>query len=225
MKTAVRAKPSVVPKLFLAFVVVCSVLAVGALLLRRELSAESYMLQSGAPAGGTPLWMSPSFSLVDHLGRHVTRDSLRGAPFVADFIFTRCSTLCPLLTARLVQLQHRTQQRGLQFVSFSVDPDHDDATALRKFASAWNPNELRWHVLATTWEKLADIVPGYRVTVRRTSDRKNPIIHSNAFFLVDGQGMVRGVYDSSDQRELDRLTRDAFAISTSDVALRNVARP
>jgi len=225
MNTATLAKPSVVPKLFLAFVVVCSVLAIGALLRRRELSAESYVLQSSAPAGGTPLWMSPSFSLVDHLGRRVTEVSLRGAPFVADFIFTRCSSLCPLLTAKLVQLQHRTQQRGLRFVSFSVDPDHDDATALRKFASAWNPDEPRWHLLTTSWPTLAELVPGYRVTVRRTSDRKNPVIHSNLFFLVDAQGMIRGVYDSSDQSELDRLTRDAFAISTSDAAPQKVAGP
>lgn len=225
MNTAVRAKPSVMPKLFLAFVVVCVVLALAALLLRRHLSAESYMLQSSAPAGGTPLWTAPAFSAIDHRGRRVTNASLRGAPFVADFIFTRCTTLCPLITAQFVQLQHRTGQRALRFVSFSVDPDHDDVPALRKFAGAWNPDEPRWHVLATSWQTLAELIPGYRVTVRRTSDRNNPLIHSNAFFLVDAQGMVRGVYDSSDQRDLDRLTRDAFAVSTSDAAPQNLARP
>jgi protein SCO1/2 len=217
-KTDVNAPPTIVPKLFLGFVVVCSLLALGAALIRRELSAESYMLQNGAPAGGKPLWMSPAFSLTDQVGRIVTKTSLRGAPFVVDFIFTRCATLCPLLTAKLVQLQHRTQGRGLRFVSLSVDPDHDDAAVLRKFASAWNPNEVRWHLFTVPRQTLAELITGYRVTVRRTSDRKNPIIHSDAFFLVDAQGMIRGVYASVDPRELERLTRDALALSASDGA-------
>jgi protein SCO1 len=213
-----------VPKLFFAFVVVCGALAVGASLLRRELSAESYTLQSSTPAGGTPLWKSPSFSLVDQVGRIITKDSLAGAPFIADFILTRCSTLCPMLTAKLVQLQHRTAGRNLRFVSFSVDPDHDDAAVLHTYADAWNANERRWHLLATSWETLPELVTGYRVTVRRNNDRSNPVIHSNAFFLVDARGMIRGVYDSSDPKELDRLTRDAFAVSTPAAAPQNTDR-
>lgn len=177
------------------------------------MSAESYTQRDTAPKGGTPLWIAPTLSLRDHTGRWVTNATLHGAPYVVDFIFTRCPSVCPLLTSKLVQLQHRTQGRALRFVSISVDPEHDDAAALSAYFETWNAREPRWHLLPTRWDSLAPLVAGYRVTVRQSSDSNNRIVHSNLFVLVDGDGAVRGVYDSVEQRDLERLQRDALAIS------------
>jgi protein SCO1/2 len=213
-------RPSLVPRLFLAFAVACIALALGALVLRRCWSAESYTLPADTPAGGAPLWKAPAFSFVDQNGRSITPDWLRGAPYIVDFIFTRCSSACPMLTAKLVQLQQRTRSRALRFVSFSVDPEHDSPAVLHEYARTWSPHETRWHLLATRWESLAAVVSGYRVSVRGSSDPTNRIIHSDSFFLVDAAGMIRGVYASAESKELDRLVRDALAISVVAAAPR-----
>lgn len=185
-------------------VAVVVVLAFSALLRRQP---------SAIPSGGVRLWPAPAFSFVDHTGRLVSRESLAGAPFVASFFFTTCPTACPLLTTKLVALQQRTRTERIAFVSFSLDPHHDSTDVLHNFAQQWNADETRWHLLRTERRLLDDALAGFRVTTRQTSDASNLIIHSSAFFLVDAEGYVRGVYPSDDDSALSVLTRDVLVLA------------
>src|SRR5262249_24304070 len=69
----------------------------------------------------------PSFDLVERSGRRVSRADLAGRPWVADFIFTRCSGTCPAISTRMAELRRKLRDQGLsaRLVSFSVDPTHD----------------------------------------------------------------------------------------------------
>ena len=71
------------------------------------------------------LWAAPEFSLVDQEGAPTSKASLRGRVWIANFIFTRCTSVCPTLTARMRALQRKLPNPELRFVSFSVDPEHD----------------------------------------------------------------------------------------------------
>lgn len=170
------------------------------------------------PAPLPQRWAVPAFSFVDHLGRPTSTETLRGAPYVASFFFTRCPTACPLLTSKLTRIQAQTRGRRLAFVSFSLDPDHDHADVLAAFARAWRPGETRWHLIPTTESTRREALAAFRVTVRATTEASSPIIHSSAFFLVDAEGFVRGVYPSDDDHKLEQITRDALALT-------NVERP
>jgi protein SCO1 len=164
------------------------------------------------PASGEPLpklWPLPNFSFTDHRSQLVSRDTLRGKPFIADFIFTQCTNACPMITSRMVRLQRRLAGVEVRFVSFSVDPAHDDVATLASYSERWNPSEMRWSLLATDERRLVDLVAAFRVTASGTDDPENPIMHSSVFFLVDAEGNVRGVYASDDHAALDRLVRDA----------------
>jgi protein SCO1/2 len=140
------------------------------------------------------LWPAPRFTLVDQAGQIRSSDELRGSVWIADFIFTHCSSACPLLTAKMVQVQRAIRDPRLRFVSFSVDPDRDTPDALREYARRWAPDETRWTLLATTKQSLAAVVAGMKTFVQPQSD-PDAELHTSELFLVDGQGRLRGLYE------------------------------
>jgi hypothetical protein len=111
-----------------------------------------------------------------------------------------------MLTSRMVMLQRSLSGVDVRFVSFSVDPAHDTPDVLAAYADRWSEKETRWALLATTDASLADISSGFRVAAEKTNDEKNPILHSDLFFLVDADGFVRGVYPSDAGERLARET-------------------
>lgn len=155
------------------------------------------------------LFNSPEFSFRDQHGQPVTKASLAGQPYIANFIFTTCRTVCPLLTSKMVRLQRDLPEVPLRFVSFSVDPEHDTVEALAKYADSWNPDEKRWLLLETTPKGLEDAAAGFRVTAQRTDGGLDAVMHSAVFMLVDQYGVVRGVYSSEEPGEFKALVRDA----------------
>ncbi|MDX2013175.1 MAG: SCO family protein [Myxococcaceae bacterium] len=154
-----------------------------------------------------PLFPAPAFSYRDHRGALVTPQALAGKPWVASFIFTTCRTICPLITAKLVQLQRSLPGVPVRFVSFSVDPGGDTAEALAAYATKWAPDEPRWSLLVTDEQTLPATVAGFHVTAEKAAPGAvDPIIHSSVFVLVDGAGLVRGVFDSEHSGDLKALS-------------------
>jgi protein SCO1/2 len=163
------------------------------------------------------LWDAPKFLLTDQRGKPVDKGALAGHVWIADFIFTRCTTVCPLITAKMALLQRRITNQSVRFVSFSVDPEHDTEAALAKYAKDWRPaSENRWLLLRTEDKSLDQLVKGMHVALEKTNDQVNPIVHTAMFFLVDGQGSVRGVYDSGDDGKLERLVKDTNRLLGND---------
>ncbi|HTQ03066.1 MAG TPA: SCO family protein [Polyangiaceae bacterium] len=180
-----------------------------------EPAADAARFAYAARAGGAPpkLWHVPEFKLVDQGGAAVTPSSLAGQPWIADFIFTTCTSVCPMLSAKMRLLERALPAPDLRFVSFSVDPEHDTVDALRAYGERWSPGDRRWLLLRTEADSLATVSKGMRVTVTATGDAENAIIHTSMFFLVDAAGEVRGVYDSNDAGALARLVDDAHELS------------
>ncbi len=176
--------------------------------------AESYVTSVRRPPGTPPpkLFRVPEFALTEAGGGEVTRASLRGAPWVQTFLFTRCTTVCPMLTARLRMLQRRTVGRDVRFVSVSVDPVHDDLATLRDYRARWGGDD-RWRLLAPNGKQLQAFARGMRVAVVDGPDARDPILHSRLVTLVDGEGWVRGVFDSDDESAWSRLEEDLALVS------------
>jgi protein SCO1/2 len=151
------------------------------------------------------LFAAPEWSFPDQAGRTTTSGALAGKPYVADFVFTQCRTVCPMLTARMVQLQRDLGGVDVRFVSFSVDPGHDTPEKLAAYAHEWAPTERRWTLLSTTEDGLSRLVGGFHVLREKTNDPNDPIVHTAMFFLVDDKGQVRGTFDSEHGEELASL--------------------
>jgi protein SCO1/2 len=159
------------------------------------------------------LWDVPEFALVDPHGTRVTKSLLDKHVWIADFIYTRCTSVCPMLTARMRLIQRELTGADFRFVSFSVDPKNDTADALRRYADIWGKDERRWFLLRTEPESLQRLTDGMRVVTEATRDEASPILHTSLFFLVDTAGRVRGLYDSDDDGALHRLIADARRLS------------
>ena len=151
------------------------------------------------------MWQVPAFSLRDQNGRPTSPGDFRGHVVIADFVFTSCTSICPLITAKMALLQRRLTNDKLRFVSFSVDPARDTPEVLKEYADEWRPGEARWVLLSTTAPELEKLAKGMFVAVEPA---KNDIAHSNLFFLIDARGGVRGIYESDRDDAIERLVRD-----------------
>lgn len=181
---------------------------------RDALSARAYGAASAPSDGALPeFWPVPAFSYHDHDGKPITERTLTGHVSVADFIYTTCANVCPMMTARMVVLERRMTDPSLRFVSFSIDPEHDTAKALAEYRTRWRADP-RW-ALVRTDSTLQQFARGMRIAAERQNDPNNPILHNSSFFLIDRRGIVRGVYDGIDDADLDRLTRDAARLDSS----------
>ncbi|MEO8902343.1 MAG: SCO family protein [Polyangiaceae bacterium] len=147
-----------------------------------------------------------AFSFTDQRGRPATKSSLNGHVWIADFIFTTCTSACPLITSRFVTLQRRLTDERLRFVSFSVDPERDTESTLAQYAARWAPTESRWQLLRTEPAGLNAVLAGLRVGLGR---EPGGIIHTSRLFLMDAQGTLVGSYDSADDSALDQLASRA----------------
>jgi protein SCO1/2 len=158
----------------------------------------------------------PPFALTESGGRTVTTDELRGRPWVADFIFTRCGSACPAMTARMAALR-RQAPGDVAFVSITVDPVHDTPEVLGRYARRAGAG-TDWLFLTGERDQVYRLaIEGFKLGVEEVPPERviqgdGPFLHSSHFVLVDGSGRLRGYYDSTDETALDRLRRDLAAV-------------
>jgi protein SCO1 len=157
----------------------------------------------------------PPFALVERAGTPLRSDDLRGKVWIADFVFTRCPDVCPVLTGRMASLQRAlaTQPADVTLVSFSVDPVHDTPEVLRDYATAHGARP-GWLFATGPRDAVATLLrDGFHVAFADDGPAAAPITHSDRFVLVDRALQIRGYYHGSDADDLARLERDARALA------------
>jgi len=154
-----------------------------------------------------PMFDAPAFKFIDQDGKPFDSAQLHGKVWVADFVFTTCTGLCPAMTEQMHEFQKKTLGSPVQMVSFSVDPEHDTPAALKSYAEMNGADLSRWHFLTGDKEMLWNISNAMKLAVGPGDDHQ--VMHSSHFLLIDGGGHVRGVYDYKDAGFMDRLVADA----------------
>jgi protein SCO1 len=156
----------------------------------------------------------PGFALLDQNARVFERDQLRGHVWVANFMFTSCPDVCPLLTERMsgVRTQLAAQRGKFRFVSFSVDPQHDTPAVLKKYAREHRADFPDWSFVTGPIDRVKDVVvAGFKQTMEPLAagdSRARTVLHGSHFVLVDDRLAIRGYYPT-DPEGLKRLERDA----------------
>ncbi|MYA07924.1 MAG: SCO family protein [Holophagales bacterium] len=145
----------------------------------------------------------PDWRLVDQNGESFGSGDLAGEVYVASFLFTRCATVCPRLTASLRQLDRRYREEGVEgvrLVSFSVDPEHDTPERLRDYAGSRSLDLERWSLLTGAEREVRSIVvDGFALPMGERLDLAGGLVdvaHAARLALVDRDGGVRGYYGS-----------------------------
>lgn len=197
--------------------VVVMLAAVGVGLWVRRGGAEASARNSGTPTvSGMPLplerlWEVPAFTFTDPDGRTVTRDDLKGRPWVAAFVFTNCNQACPMMAGKLRHVQDETKGTDLRLVSFSLDPARDTPEVLKKYGQNLGADTTRWTFLRGTQAEAFATAKAMKVAV--DFNDKGEIIHGDHFLLVDADGWVRGFYRSKDEGAVQKLAADAVKLA------------
>jgi protein SCO1/2 len=156
------------------------------------------------------LFDAPAFVLTDQDGQPFDSKELNGKVWVADFVFTSCSGMCPLMTEQLREFQNKTN--GINMVSFSVDPETDTPAVLKDYANKNKADLSRWHFLTGSKETMWNISNGMKLAVGPGDDHQ--IMHSSHFLLVDQSGHVRGIYDYKRAGFMNDLIADAKTLAS-----------
>jgi protein SCO1 len=185
-----------------------------------------YRLDAQKQAQGQgELGQVPTFALTDQAGKAFGSAELAGKPWIANFVFTRCPSVCPLLTAKFKSLQGKLADvQDVQFVSFSVDPEHDTPAVLAEYAQKYDAGP-DWHFLTGSLEAIEQtVVAGFKIHRGDPKPSENDptlveIMHGEHFVLVDGKGTIRGYY-RAEAAELDQLAEDLRVLANERLATR-----
>lgn len=171
-------------------------------------------LISGCSPAPKPQRALPDFSLtaitVDGTSPFDLR-AMRGRAWVADFVYTRCSGPCPMLTANMAALQKKLP-KSIGLLSLTVDPDHDSPEVLTLYARTFKADPQRWFFLTGEKAELIRLVrDGFLLAVAENAAAApgERFAHSTKFVLIDADARVRGWYDGEDPAALDQLAADA----------------
>jgi protein SCO1/2 len=154
----------------------------------------------------------PAFELTDERGQPFGTEQLLGRVWVADFVFTSCPTVCPKLTTRMVDIQHRSRHLGEAFhlVTFTVDPENDTPERLAEYARAYHANGARWSFLTGPLDKIeSTVVKGFKIAMGKEPSEPGSnlfsIFHGENLVLVDQEGNIRGYYEANEVGEGELL--------------------
>lgn len=140
----------------------------------------------------------PDFSFLDQRGRAIGRNDLKGSVWVADFIYTGCGDVCPMLTQKMGELQKTLQHLppGVKLVSFTVDPENDTPERLAEYAERFDADPDRWLFLTGPMGEIEKTIEeGFKIAVEKKSAFE--IVHGDRFELIDQQGRIRGFYEAN----------------------------
>lgn len=160
------------------------------------------------------------FELVDQSGRSVDNVDLSESVWVASFIFTRCPSSCPRISARMKELQDKLKRTDVRLVSITVDPEHDTPEVLSSYAKRYDAEPDRWSFLTGNPSQIYNLIlEGFRLSVSATTDAERKsgaeaVAHSDKLALVDRGNRVVGLFASDESSSLQNLLSRSRLLDT-----------
>ena len=161
----------------------------------------------------------PAFSFTNQNGETVTEKTVEGKIYVADFIFTRCGSICPKMTTNMALIQERFKNnKEVLLLSHSVTPEMDSVPVLKKYAKDKGIISGKWHLLTGNQDEIYTLArkeyyAGDTIGYYQTG---NEFLHTENFILVDKQRRIRGVYNGTLPLEAERLMDDIVTLLKED---------
>jgi len=152
-----------------------------------------------------------NISFTNQLGQQVSLYDIKGKIIVMDFFFTRCPTFCPGMARSMKKLQDSFKKNDtsiVQFISVSIDPLHDSVSQLRKFADRFNVNPDSWWLVTGDKKEIYDFALQEMKASIADTEVDTGFIHTQNFFLLDREKIVRGWYNGFDSAAQQKLVRD-----------------
>ena len=156
------------------------------------------------------------FKLINQNGDSITNDFYKNKIYVADFFFTTCPTICPIMTENMSYIQEQTKNKDIQLVSFSVTPEIDSVQQLKKYAIEKGVDDKKWNLLTGDKKHIYELArKSFLVAKNDGEGGKYDMIHTENFVLIDKEKRIRGFYDGTDEAEMELLLADIQILENS----------
>ena len=171
-------------------------------------------------SGDTIYHTVPDFAFINQNGKEVTFADFEDKIVVADFFFTTCPTICPIMTKQMARLQWILEDpafKDVRFLSHTVNPSHDTPEVLLEYAKANQADLSRWTFVTGDQEEIFDQgFNGYMLSTQEDSGAPGGFLHSSNFILIDRDRHIRGIYDGTSSKEVDELATDIKMLLKGD---------
>lgn len=150
------------------------------------------------------------FAFVNQNGRTITQKDYEGKIYVADFFFTTCGSICPVMTTNMVAIQKAfLDNPNVMMLSHTVTPDIDSVPVLKKYAVAKGVNDAKWNLVTGDKKAIYSMARKSYLAVKLGKPNElYDMVHTENFILVDAERRVRGFYDGTKKEEIERLIED-----------------
>lgn len=166
----------------------------------------------------------PAFSFTDQNGKTITNKDYEGKVYIAEFFFTTCPDICPIMTENMKKIQDKfLGNPNLGIASFTIDPTHDTPEVLKEYATKKGITKPQWHLLTGEKEEIFKLAnEGFNLYVGEVAEVDGGFEHSGFFALIDQNGNIRSrkdendnpivYYDGLDDKGIQMLKEDIKAL-------------
>jgi protein SCO1/2 len=156
------------------------------------------------------------FKLTNQNGEKITQEYYNDKIYIADFFFTTCQDICPVMTKNMYQLQQELKNdKNILFLSHTVIPEIDTVEQLKKYAIENKIDESRWNLVTGDKKQIYDLARKSYLAVEDVEFGEFDMIHTENFMLIDKQKQIRGFYDGTNTEEIQRLLKDIGILKQS----------
>lgn len=157
------------------------------------------------------------FNLVNQNGQTITQEEYQGKIYIADFFFTTCPSICPIMTKNMAEIQGTIlDDDDVKLLSHSVTPNIDSVAQLKKYAVEKGVIDAKWNLVTGDKKQIYALARKSYLAVKTDGDGgPYDMIHTENFILVDKEKRIRGFYDGTNKKEVEKLLADLAILKRS----------
>ena len=149
------------------------------------------------------------FELINQNGETITQEYYKNKIYVADFFFTTCQSICPIMTKNMLDIQEQLKNdKEILLLSHTVTPEIDSVQQLKKYALENRIDDDKWNLVTGEKKQIYDLARKSYLAVEDSEFGNFDMIHTENFMLIDKKRQIRGFYDGTDKNEIIRLLSD-----------------
>ncbi|TVZ16398.1 SCO family protein [Maribacter sp. MAR_2009_72] len=158
-----------------------------------------------------------NFSLTNQNGQNITQENYKDKIYIADFFFTTCPTICPIMTKNMALIQQRLgNDNEVLLLSHTVTPEIDSVAQLKNYAIEKGVDDSRWNLVTGDKKQIYELARKSYLAVKTDGDGGPfDMIHTENFILVDKEKRIRGFYDGTNTEDIDQLMTDLDILKAS----------
>ena len=156
------------------------------------------------------------FKLTNQNGKEITQANYKDKIYVADFFFTTCQDICPVMTKNMYQLQEELKNDNeILLLSHTVIPEVDTVEKLKEYAIENNIDDSKWNLVTGDKKQIYELARKFYLAVEDSNFNEFDMIHTENFMLIDKEKQIRGFYDGTNSEEINRLLKDIEILKQS----------